>query len=100
MGLAFGGGEGEQREDQRRKELLTMLTGAVASACVLLELAAQAIEEAEAERTRLNESVETDVTKAEMGSRFDCLGLDGRPLSWLAVRDVNDRELRNLVSLI
>ena len=61
-----------------------MLNEAMASMCMLLEFAAQVIEDAEVERNRLEESAEVDTTKAErdFGSCSGSL-MDGRPLSWL-----------------
>lgn len=81
---------GHEGWEKRWRELEAMLNEAMASVCVLLELAAQAIEDAGAERDRLEESTEADTTKAEwnFGSGFGS-SVDGRPLSWL-VPMVND----------
>lgn len=74
---------GCEGREERQWELVMMLNEAMTSMCILLELAAQAIEDAEAERNRLEES-ESDTNKAEYG--FDSSpgsSMDGRPLSWL-----------------
>ena len=70
--------------EERQRELAMMLNEAMASMCMLLELAAQVIEDAEMERNQLEESVEVDTTKAErdFGSGSGS-SIDGRPLSWL-----------------
>ena len=64
-----------------------MLHEALASMCMLLELAAQAIEEAEAGRNRL-EDFESNTSEAEqeLGSGSS-LSTDVRPLSWLVPVD-------------
>lgn len=91
VGFMCGGWEERQRE-----ELVAMLKGAMTSMCVLLELAAQAIEDAEAERKRLQESAELE-TRAERGSQSDWSAVDG-PLSWLVAVNVNDHGFGKLVS--
>ena len=58
--------ECKEREEKRR-EVVRTLKEATDSACVLLELAARAVEEAQEERNRLEES-ESDTDKAEQGS--------------------------------
>ena len=70
--------------EERQRELAMMLNESMASMCMLLELAAQAIEDAEAERSRLEESAEVDTDKAErdFGSGSGS-SMDGRPPSWL-----------------
>ncbi|KAF9644332.1 hypothetical protein BDM02DRAFT_3122069 [Thelephora ganbajun] len=70
--------------EERQRELVMMLNEAMGSMCMLLELAAQAIEDAEVERKRLEERVEGDTNKAErdFGSG-DGSSTDSRPLSWL-----------------
>jgi hypothetical protein len=70
--------------EERQRELAMMLNEALASMCMLLELAAQAIEDAEVERNRLEESAEADTSKAErdFGSGSGS-SMDDRPLSWL-----------------
>ena len=71
--------------EERRTGLVVVLNNAMTSICTLLDLAAQAIEDADAERTRLEES-EPDTDKAEQGSD-PTLGqsTDARPLSWLVL---------------
>jgi len=69
--------------EERRTDLVMILNDATTSICTLLELAALAIEEAEAERNRLDQS-EFDTNKAEQGSDpSSCSSTDIRPLSWL-----------------
>ena len=85
-------------EERQRDELAVMLKGAMVSMCVLLELAAQAIEDAETERRRLEQSVELNTTKAERGSAFNGPTVDGRPLSWFLVLNTNEYESGNAVS--
>jgi len=65
-------------------EQVMMLNEAMASVCMLLELAAQAIEDAGEERKRLEESgdVETDMAERDFGS-CDGSSAGGRPQSWL-----------------
>jgi len=72
--------------EERQREFEMMLNEAMASMCMLLELAAQAIEDAEVERNRLEESAEVDTSKAErdFGSRSGS-SIDDRPLSWLSL---------------
>jgi hypothetical protein len=73
--------------EEQQRELAMMLNEAMASMCILLELAAQAIEEAEAERNRLEESQpDTNKPEQDFGS---CSGssTDGRPFSWLIPAD-------------
>ena len=73
--------------EEGQKELAMMLNEAMASMCILLELAAQAIEEAEAERNRLEES-ELGTNKAGKGSSFGSgLSTEDRPNSWLVPVD-------------
>ena len=75
---------GCERWEERQKELVMSLNEAMTSMCILLELAAQAIEDAEAERNRLEESAEVDTCKAERGfGSGSGSSMDGRPLSWL-----------------
>jgi hypothetical protein len=77
-----------------------MLNEAMSSICILLELAAQAIEDAESERNQLEESTEADTTMAErdFGSG-DWSSIDGRPLTWLVPEDMNDCGFGPLVSI-
>lgn len=69
---------------ERQQELTMALNEAMGSMCLLLELAAQAIEDAEAERDRLEESTESDTRKAErdFGSGT-ASSIGGRPFTWL-----------------
>jgi len=89
---------GQEGWEERQKELEIMLNEAMASMCALLELAAQAIEGAEAERTRSEEFTEADSDKAErnFGSGVDS-SMGGRPLSWL-VPTTNDPDSSSPVS--
>lgn len=72
--------------EERQSERAIMLNEVMASTCMLLELAAQVIEDAEVERNRLEESAEVDTSKAErdFGSRPGS-SMDDRPLSWLSL---------------
>jgi len=73
--------------EERRTELAMVLNEAVSSICSLLELAAQAIEDAEAERNRL-EGSESDTSKTEECSdSSSASSTDTRPLSWLVPMD-------------
>ena len=75
---------GHEGWEERQRELLAMLGEAMASMCILLELAAQAIEDAEVARNRLEESAEVDTSKAERGfGSGSGSSMDGRPMSWL-----------------
>ena len=79
--------------DERRTELAMILNEAMASICALLELAAQAIEDAEAERNQFEES-ESDIGKAEQCSNSSSgSSTDIRPLSWLVPVDHNSGQL-------
>lgn len=70
--------------EERQRELVVMLNEVMASMCMLLELAAQAIEDAETERNRLDDSVEVDTSKAERGfGSGSGSSVGGRPISWL-----------------
>ena len=69
--------------EERRTELAMILDEAMTSICTLLELAAQAIEDAEAERNRLEE-FESDAGNTEQCSDSSSVSsTDIRPLSWL-----------------
>ena len=86
--LCFGSSTERIRPDyegweERQGELAMMLNEAMASMCMLLELAAQAIEDAEVERNRLEESAEVDTTRAERDFGSGSGSMDDRPLSWL-----------------
>jgi len=83
--------------EERRTELAMILNGAMTSICMLLELAAQAIEDVEAERNQLEES-ESHTSKTEQYSDSDSTSsTDTRPLSWLV--PMNDPSSCRLVSL-
>ena len=51
--------------EEWQRELVMMFNKAMASMCMLLELAKQVIEDVEVEQNRLEESAEADTTKAE-----------------------------------
>ena len=69
--------------EERQTELVTILNEAMTSICTLLDLAAQAIEDAEAERNRLEDS-DSDGTKTGHDSDpAPGQSTDTRPLSWL-----------------
>ena len=67
-----------------------MLNEATASICMLLELAAQVIEDGEAERRRMEESTQADTNEAEVDfGSGDGSSAGGRPLSWLIPVDAS-----------
>ena len=87
----FGSAEsyraGRKGWEEKRGELVMTLKEAMAFVCALLEFAAQAIDETEAERNRLEES-ESDTNRAERGSGSGSgLSTDDRPLGWLIPAD-------------
>ena len=75
---------GDEGWEERQMEQVIMLNEAMASMCMLLELAAQTIEDAGAERGRWEEFAEVDTAMAErdFGS-CDGSSTGGRPQSWL-----------------
>lgn len=73
--------------EERQKELGVMLKEATSSICILLELVAQAIEDAETERKRLAASAESDTATTE-----------DRRLSWLVPANAHNRGFDPLVS--
>ena len=76
---------------ERQVELTMTLNEAMSSMCLLLELAAQAIEDAEAERDRLEEYTEADTRRAEWDFGSGTVSsIDGRPLTWLVLPVAND----------
>lgn len=90
---------GREGREERQKELVVMLDEAMASIYMLPGVVAQAIEDAEAERNRLEELAETDSIKTEQGSEYcSRSSMGGRPLSWLVPMDVNIRGIAPLVS--
>lgn len=91
----FRTGFGCEGSEERQIELVAMLNDAMASMCMLLELAAQSIEDAEVERKCLEESVEMDTAKAERGSGSS---VGDRPMSWLVPVNANNRGFATPVS--
>lgn len=74
--------------EERQAELVMMLNEAMTSMCTLLELAAQAIEDADAERDR-SEETEPDANMAERGfGSGSGSSIDDRPLNWLITVNV------------
>ena len=77
---------GHEGWKEQQKELTRMLNETMNSMSMLLELAAQAIEDTEVERNRLEESTEADSRKAERDFGCgDASSIGGRPVTWLVL---------------
>ena len=95
----FRTGFGCEGWEERQKELVEMQDEAMDSMCILLELVAQAIQDAEAEQILLEASGELDTTIAQRGSwSGNGSSMGDRPLSWLVPGGAKNRDLPPLVS--
>lgn len=91
MGFGCEGWEGRQKE----LELGVKLDEVMSSICMLLELVAQAVEDAGAERKRLEWPAEFDTARAERGYGSS---MDNHPLSWLVPSNATDCDSTPTVS--